>query len=157
MTENIEKQVIEIIATDRIDMPISSMSGKLKRTKPKLAKALDLKAGESYDGKRVYARVEKSDELKSRGMSEGIALFEKKYPRYGAILREMIDEQRASSETHLYFGINEGCRLTSEDYLGVMTNLGFSESIAGRLYPELVEISTNLARKRDEERSILIG
>jgi len=35
---NIERQLIELIATDRIDKPISSMSGKLKRAKPKLAK-----------------------------------------------------------------------------------------------------------------------
>ena len=47
MTENLEGQIIEILATDRIDVPISSMSGKLKRAKPKLAKAVNL--GE-YEG-----------------------------------------------------------------------------------------------------------
>ena len=40
--EELERQLIEIVATDRIDVPISSMSGKLKRRKPKLAKAVDL-------------------------------------------------------------------------------------------------------------------
>ena len=39
MTEQLERQFIEIVAMDRIDRPISSMSGKLKRQKPKLAKA----------------------------------------------------------------------------------------------------------------------
>lgn len=37
---NTERQLIELIATDRIEMPISSMSGKLKRQKPKLAQAV---------------------------------------------------------------------------------------------------------------------
>ncbi len=46
MTNNIERQVIEIIATDRIDIPISSMSGKLKRGKKKLAQALELENGD---------------------------------------------------------------------------------------------------------------
>ena len=36
MTEQIERQIIELIATDRIDIPVSSMSGKLKRKKPSL-------------------------------------------------------------------------------------------------------------------------
>ena len=47
MEKTIETQLIEIIATDRIDKPISSMSGKLKRAKPKLAQILELKSGES--------------------------------------------------------------------------------------------------------------
>jgi hypothetical protein len=40
-----------------------------------------------------------------------------------------------------------------------MTNLGFTETTAKRLYPELMNISRNLAKKRDEgeERSILIN
>ena len=38
--ETLERQIIQLIATDRIDIPISSMSGKLKRRKPKLAEAV---------------------------------------------------------------------------------------------------------------------
>ena len=51
---NTEKQLIELIATDRIDKPISSMSGKLKRAKPKLAKALELQDGDLYESERVF-------------------------------------------------------------------------------------------------------
>tara|TARA_Y100000310_G_C20608892_1_gene776962 strand:+ start:948 stop:1433 length:486 start_codon:yes stop_codon:yes gene_type:complete len=157
MTENLERDLIEIIATDRLDRPISSMSGKLKRTKSKLAKAIEMKPGDSFDGDRVYSRVELLDNMKARGMRKGIDTFKDLHPRYGAILEGLIAEQRVTSEAHLYFGMKDNCRITADDYLGVMTGLGFTETTSRKLYPELMDISRNLARKRDEkERSILI-
>ncbi len=153
-----ERKVIELIATDRLDIPISSMSGKLKRTKPKIARELGLSEGQTFYGDRVYARVETEDVNKARGMSEGIAKFEENYPKYGTILKGLIAEERARSETHVYFGMNSGSRLTSDDYLGVMTNLGFSEAAARNLYQPLMDASRTISRKRDEgERSVLIG
>lgn len=154
MSKETERQILEIIATDRIDIPISSMSGKLKRAKPKLAKAVDLP--EDFFGDRTYARIEKTDEDKARGMKEGIEKFEENFPRYGRILRGYIEEQRKFRETHLYFGMNSGCRLTSSDYMSVMKNLGFTEATAERLYPELMDISRKMSRKRGEERSIMV-
>jgi hypothetical protein len=53
--------------------------------------------------------------------------------------------------------MNEGCRLTAEDYIGVMTDLGFTEATAQRLYPELMNVSYKMARKGSQERSILVG
>jgi len=157
MTDKTEKRIIEIIATDRIDIPISSMSGKLKRQKPNLARAVQLLPGESFEGDRVYARLEAEDVNKARGMRDGIELFKQEYPKYGSILEGYIQENRVLRETHLYFGMNPGARLSAEDYLGVMENLGFSEGTARSLYPELMEVSRKLSRKREEERSILIG
>jgi hypothetical protein len=156
MTETLERQLIEIVAMDRIDRPISSMSGKLKRRKPKLAKAVELPDNE-YEGERTWARVDEEDKQKARGMKEGIEKFEKNFPKYGRILRGYIEEQRTVREKYLVFGMNNGCRITSQDYMGVMKELGFTPAIAERLYPELMDISHKLKRKRDEtERSILI-
>src|SRR3989344_6135855 len=131
-TMETERQVLEIIATDRIDIPISSMSGKLKRAKPKLAKALDLSAYDSQNfvGERCYARIESEDLMKARGMRDGIEEFASRYPQYGKILNGIIEEKRVERETHLYFGIREGRRLTADDYMDVMQNLGFTESTA---------------------------
>lgn len=156
MTQNIERQIIELVAADRIDVPVSSMSGKLKRMKPKLAGAISL-PDSYFEGERVYARVETNDGMKARGMRDGIEMFEGMYPRHGKILKGLIEEQRADREVNLYFGVNPGCRLTADDYLSVMANLGFNENTARSLYHELVEVSRNLSRKRQEERSILIG
>ncbi len=159
MIEQVERQIIELIATDRIDKPISSMSGKLKRKKPKLARAIDLgQWNGSFEGDRAYARLEESEGSKARGMKEGVAKFAEEFPRYGDILAGYIAEQRVIRETDLYFGMNEGCRITSNDYMGVMTDLGFTEATARDLYPELMDVSRNLAKQRDEgERSILVN
>jgi hypothetical protein len=156
MTNQLESKLIGLIAADRIDIPISSMSGKLKRLKPKLAAGIAL-PGKSYFGERVYGRVEEEDKMKARTASEAIEEFAEKYPSHGRVLRGMIAERRLEREAHLYFGVNEGCRLTADDYMGVMTNLGFTPATAASLYPELMDISRKLSRKRDEERSILIG
>jgi hypothetical protein len=158
MTEDIERQVLGLIATDRVYIPVSSMDSKLKRSRTGQAKALELQAGDSFEGDRTYAHVDTRDRMKARGMKEGIAKFAGEFPRYGTILKGYIEEQRALSETHLTFGMHEGCRLTSDDYMQVMTDLGFSEGIAGALYPELMNVSRKLSRARQgEERSVLIG
>lgn len=153
----LETKVIRLIATDRIEIPISSMSGKLKRQKPKLAESIDLGETAKYQGERCYARVESEDLQKARGMRDGIDAFAEKYPKYGTILNGLIEEKRTARETHLYFGMNEGTRLTTDDYMGVMKDLGFTEVMSKNLYPELMQVSRNLSRKRDEERRILIG
>ena len=67
------------------------------------------------------------------------------------------DKRITKKETYLYFGMHDGRRLTSEDYMGVMRGLGFSECRAEGLYQELMEVSRNLSKQRGEERSILIG
>jgi hypothetical protein len=157
MTEQLERKLTELIAADRLDIPISSMSGKLKRMKPKLASAIELPTGR-YDGQRVYARIEAEDKLKARTMSEAVDDFCTEHPKYGEILTKMIEDKRAVKETHLYFGMQEGCRLTTEDYVSVMSNLGFNEAQARALYEPLMDASRTIKKKRAEgERSILIG
>ena len=154
--ESLERQVIELVAADRLYIPVSSIDGKLKRMKPKLAKAIALPK-DSFKGERVYARIESENEQKARGMKEGIELFCTKYPQYGKILTGMIEEEREVRETHLYFGMNDGRRLTADDYLGVMANLGFGPVSAKNLYHELIEVSRDIKRKRQEdERSIML-
>jgi len=154
--ETLERQVIELVAADRSYIPVSSMDGKLKRIRVGLAQAIQVPGGK-YNGERVYARVDDDDCMKARGIKEGIEEFAKQYPKHASILTGLIEEQRMERETHLYFGINPGCRLTAEDYLGVMANLGFTEAQARTLYNPLIETSRAIAKKRDEERSVMIG
>ena len=157
MVSNTERQVIELVAADRIDRPISSMSGKFKRRKPKLAQALGMSDGDKFAGDRAYARVETTELQKARGMREGIALFKQKYERHGRLLQEIIDETRRVRETHMYFGMQPDKRIPQTDYMAVMTGLGFSETRAEAMYQELMNVSRNLAKKRKEgERRILV-
>ena len=70
----------------------------------------------------------------------------------------MIAEKRLQKESHLYFGVRDGCRLTADDYIGVLKGMGFGQATAERLYAEITEVSRNMQRKRGSpERSILIG
>ena len=64
--------------------------------------------------------------------------------------------EKSKSEEHLYFGINAGNRLTADDFIEVMQSIGLSETTIS-LYPDLMEISRNLARARQQERSIIVG
>lgn len=142
---------------DRIEIPISSMSGKLKRQKPKLAKTVDFENSKNYKGERCYARIESVDLEKARDVREGIDEFSKEYPKYGKILEGLIAQKRTVRETHVYFGMQDGCRLTEADYMGVMQSMGFTETTSRNLYPELMAVSRNLSRKRDEERRVMVG
>jgi hypothetical protein len=157
MSENIEGKLIKLIATDRIEIPISSMSGKLKRQKPKLAKAVAEGFKARFSGDRAYAKVEEKDIMKARGMREGIEAFSKVYPKMGQVLQEYIDEKRKDREVHMYFGMRDGCRITADDYREVMTNLGFTSAMAEELYPALMDVSRKLSRQRDEERRVLVN
>jgi len=153
----IERQLIELIATDRIEIPISSMSGRLKRLKPKIAEQVADSFKTRYSGDRAYARVATEDKMKARGMKEGIEMFAQQYPQHATVLYKMIEFKRAEKETHLYFGMKDSCRITADDYRGVMTNLGFSSGMAEELYPALMDVSRKLSKQRGEERSIMIG
>lgn len=156
--EQFERQVLELVAADRLFIPVSSMDNKLKRRKEKMAEAIELPESKAYRGDRVYARVEDKDKMKARTMKEAIAAFSEQYPTHGKVLQGIIAEKRLQKEKHLYFGVRDGCRLTSDDYLDVMKDLGFGPESAKSLYHELIEVSRNLSRKRaDTERSILVG
>src|SRR3989344_9115614 len=112
MTNNLEREIVNLVAVDRLYIPSSSFDGKLKRRREKYAKDIELLEN-PYEGERVYARIEEEDKDKARGMREGIEKFCEEFPKYGKILNEFIDEERVVREKHLFFGMNEGKRLTN--------------------------------------------
>ncbi len=152
-----ERQILELIATDRIEIPLSSLDQKLRRDRMQIGSEIAESLVDKFDGERVYARVAEEDKERARGMKEAIAEFGQEFPKYGAILKGKIAEKRILREKHLYFGVKEGRRLTSDDYMGVMTSIGLTPAVASALYPDLMEISRKLSRARQEERSIIVG
>ena len=160
MTEELERQVIGLVALDRIYVPMSSFDGKLKRRRPKVAGAIvaDDDFSKAFEGDRAYARVTVENKTKSRDMRTGVEEFCAEYPQYGKILNGYIEQERVKRETHLSFGMQPGKRLTQGDYMDVMIDMGLTEQRAAEFYPVVMEISRNLAKKRDEgDRSVLIG
>lgn len=154
----LEDMLVQIVAVDRVYKPIASIDGKLKRKREKLVKGFPMESGENYKGERVYARVEEDETMKARGMAEAVTEFSEKFPQYGKILQGMIAEQRVVREKNLVFRMQEGKIIPAKDYIGVLLDLGFTQTTAENLYPELIDISRKLARKREEvERVIMIG
>jgi len=157
MVNDLERQIISLVATDRLYVPSSSFDGKLERSRPKIAEAIASKR-RSYTGERTHMRVKDRDHNKARGMRHGIETFTERFPKYGAILNGIIQEERTVREKHLYFGMNEGKRLTNDDYLAVLTDMGMGPVIAERYCEVALDISRTLMKKREEtDRRILIG
>ncbi|PIU76030.1 hypothetical protein COS75_01265 [Candidatus Pacearchaeota archaeon CG06_land_8_20_14_3_00_35_12] len=152
-----ENQIVKLIAEDRLQVPMSSLEQKVRKSKMSDAKSIAEMIGEKFDGNRVYAFIEEEDKDRARGMKEAVAEFEQEFPKYGAILKGKINEKRKLSEKYLYFGLYDGCKLTSEDYLGVLQNIGLTERAARELYPELLNLSRKLVKEKGEERSIIVG
>lgn len=157
MLEDLEGQIINLVATDRLYVPSSSFDGKLKRRRNKAAESIEIPE-KGYKAKRVYARIEEEDKQKARGMRDGIEEFSEKYPKYGAVLKGIIEQKRIERERHLYFGMLEGKRLTNEDYMTVLEDIGLSPVMAEKYSEVAIEINRTLVKKREEkERSVLIG
>jgi len=158
--KELERRVLTLIAQDRIEAPLSSMYQMTKRRKAASASEIGgyVLPATPFHGERVFAYSAQNDVNKARRLKEAVTEFKKRYPKYGDALTQVIEEKRSRSETHLSFGTNPNAKLTADDYIGVMTSLGLSEQTSRNLYPDLVEISRRLKKKRDEGvRSVLIG
>ncbi len=153
-----ESKIIELIARDRIEIPLSSMDQKLRRTRLSLGKEIANEVrSDAYEGERAFAYVETEDRDKARGMTEAVKEFAEEHPKYGEILKGKIAEKRVQREEHLYFGMNPEKRITGEDYLGVMKDLGITPAVATPLYSELMNVSRKLQKARNESRSVIVG
>lgn len=153
-----KQKILELIATDRLDIPLSSVEQRVRRVRKSLSQEVASDIGVvGFADERVYAYVAVEDKERARGMKEAIKEFEQEFPKHGRILRGKIEERRINSEEHLYFGLTEGSKLTSEDYVGVLTDLGMTQKGAHALYPALMDVSRKLSRARNEDRSVLVG
>lgn len=154
----IEKYVRKMISLDILYKPFSSLGDKGKRIAEKSARSIvDLIQVAEEKGKRIFARVEKKDYQKARTLNEGINEFEKKYPKYGKILRDIIAEKRLKRNRYLIFGLQPGFNLAEEDYVRVMMDLGFDRRAASSIYPHIVAMSEKLGKASEsEERSMLL-
>jgi len=153
-----ENKVLQLIAQDRLHIPLSSMYQKLKKSKTTGAKDISSILGETrFVGERSYAFVQDEDKDRARGMKQAVAEFVEEFPKYGKILLGKVAEKRTVAEKHIYFGMHPSNRLTADDYIGVMQSLGLTENVARSLYPDLMDISRKLSKSKSEERSIIVG
>ena len=154
-----EKIVRKLVAMNDLRIPLSSLYQKNKKIEKEYALGISNYVGQKADfGNSVTAYIEKTEKQKARGMEEGIEEFSKQYPRYGNILKGLIDEKRAKKEVYLNYCVNLGYKLNDNEYVSVMRDLGLSDEEASMMFPKLMDISARLKKKQKEGlREILIG
>jgi len=155
----LEKYVRHLIALDVLYKPLSSLGDKGKRRAEKSAKEISkLLKTDKEISERIFAKIDRRDEEKARTLREGIDAFNKRYPKYGNLLEKMIEETRTRKDKYLVFGLNKGYKLSEDDYVGVMMDLGFTRREANETYPHIISISERLKKASEQaERTILIS
>ena len=155
----IEKNVRYLIALDVVSRVLKSLGDKGVRREKKTAKNIvDLLNDKEPLGDRVVARLETRDEQKARTLRQGIDVFKEKYPKYGDELENFIKETRTDHNLYLVYGLRENYKLSEDDYVSVMKDLGFSDREAKSIYSHIVAVSER-ANKAIEtsERNILVN
>ncbi|MBI2046707.1 hypothetical protein HYT26_00890, partial [Candidatus Pacearchaeota archaeon] len=100
---------------------------------------------------------EKPEEMKARTQNEGIDEFCKKYPQYGKILNGLIEEKRMGRCNYLVYRLKEGYKLSEEDYVKVIRDLGFDEREAAAIYSHILSYSERVGKAGESnERTILL-
>lgn len=154
---DLEIGVRNLVAYDILEKPLSSLEGKAKRKKEKLASELAELLDIGEDGERIFAHIDRRDHAKARTLREGINVFKEQHPRYGEILEKIIAETRLEKDEVLVYGIKPGFYLGTEDYLRVMVNLGLSKEGACAMYPHLKDLSQQRGKGSETaQREILL-
>jgi len=153
----LEIAVRSMVAYDVLSKPLTSLGQKSDRRKDKLGKEIStlLREGDRFD--RVVAYVERRDEEKARTLREGIEAFKEEFPKYGKILEGVIEKRRSLSNRYLVFGLEDGFKLSPDDYRRVMKDLGMTTVEADAMYPHLLQISDRLGKAGENSlRDILL-
>ena len=163
MANGYESDVRKLVAYDNLDIPLCALHNRVDRKHGKLARALEapIDAGENFGCANVAVVYE--DKKKARAMRDGVNQFCDKYPSEGRELQKMISSKRTIRETHLHYGIPEGRRISSQDYVQAMVDVGLTQTQAEAFYPKVLDVLRTLQRLRGKKttsaglRDVLIG
>ena len=157
--EQIEKNIEDLIAYDRIKSLYSSFSQRAERREKDLAYGIynQIARDEKIPtDSKVFASITDITESNARGMKDGMQEFKKRYPDYGKILEGLIEEKRDEREVYLNFGI-AGKELPDAAYLRTFRDLGIDSEGAHKVYAT-VEIFESIKKKKQDNnaRKLLI-
>ena len=159
-----EDDVRKLVAYDNFDIPLNALHKRIDKRHKDLA----VQVGEFYESGEAdfgvaMVNVEYRDKQKARVVREAIDEFCEAHPRVADDLRARIAVKRSERETYLQYGILEGSRVSSADYMAAMTDCGLTEAQAEALYPAVLDTSRILQRARGKKttssglREVLIG
>lgn len=154
----LENRIRRLVAGDITYRVLKSLGDKGDRRLKKRAKEIVVLLDEEEPNDRFYARIERIEEEKAKTIREGVNAFKKKYKSHGKILEGFIAKTRIERNKNLVYGLNEGYKLSEEDYVQIIMDLGFERREAAAMYPHILAISERL-KKADEhkERTILLS
>ncbi|MFH1585717.1 MAG: hypothetical protein ABIB79_03035 [archaeon] len=158
-----ETYIQKLVAFDNMDIPLSALHNRIDRKHKKLAETTGILCDEGSDFGFALVNVTYDNKQKARAIKDAVDQFCGEYPIQGRELRKMIAMKRTERETYLEYGLPEGRRISSQDYVAAMIDVGLSEVQARNFYPEVLEISRNLQRLRGKKttttglRKVLIG
>jgi len=154
----LESRVRRLVAADITYRVFKSLGDKGIRRLNKSAEEIVQLLESEEPGYRFLSKIEESEEKKARTLRQGIDIFREKHTRSGVILERIIAETRAKKNRHLVYGLNEGYKLSEEDYVQIMIDLGFDRREASGLYPHITAISERLDKANETaERKILLS
>lgn len=158
-----EAEVRKLVAFDQMDIPLSALHNRVDRKHKALAVSLQEPVDENEDFGCAMAEVVYEDKKKAKAIREAVDDFCEQYPVQGRDLRKMIAVKRTARETYFCYGMPEGRRISSQDYMAALKDVGLTEGHAQALYPRLLEVSRTLQRVRGKRttssglRKVLVG
>jgi len=152
-----EEQIRSLVALDDLKAPLSSLYQKMEKRHKGLAASLEGPIDAREDFGNANARLVYENNSKARAMKDGVSMFVEKFPSEGRELQKMIQAKRVVRETHLYFGLDDGRRLSKSSYLGAMESCGLSRDQAEEFYPALMDASREIGTAKYGERTRMIG
>ena len=158
-----ESNVRKLVAYDNLDLPLCALHNRLDRKHKNLAVSLENPIDEGEDFGVAITNVRYDNKQKARAITEAVGEFVEKYPTEGRELQKIIAVKRTMRETYLEYGMPEKSRISSQDYIAAMTDVGLTETQARNFYPQALELSRTLQRLRGKKttssglRTVLIG
>ena len=147
MTRNYELDVRKLIAFDNLDIPLSALHNRIDRRHKTLAQSLESPIDSCEDFGEAIVEVEYQDKKKARALTEAVKEFCEIYPVQGRKLKKIITVKRTMRETYLHYGFPKGRRISQQDYIHAMIDVGLTKAQAENFYPKVLEISRRLLRK----------
>lgn len=150
----LEEIIEKMIALKRITSPTGIISDRAKRKYDDQVKEAygRLKNKDKFSESSIIgADLDWYDDTRQRGMALGLREFEKKYPEYGKILRNIIAKHREGRRAHINFYLKPDQDLPSEFYINAIMSLGdeFDRLRAEKLYGALNEFFDKLGKEKE--------
>jgi len=144
----VTNQTQDLIAYHALKSGFDIMCKRAQRKLTPIAESVydRLKKGQKIQGAPVIADYRFEDTQKSRTQTEGIKEFADRYPQYGEILKEIIDETRKSKRRYLTFGKTD--ELDNQVYQNALQEIGVPSHMREGMLVNILEISDTFSKKR---------